>query len=371
MRKLGMGLMRLPLLNPNDQKSINYEEATKMVDRYMERGFTYFDTAFMYHAGESEVFVRKAIVERYPRESFTITDKLPAAEITTYEDMQRVFDIQLERTGAGYFDYYWFHAINKNYVELLDRINGWDFLKKLKEDGKAKHIGFSFHDDSETLESVLANHPEFEYVQLQINYIDWDSPVEGKKCYEICEKYGKPVVVMEPVKGGSPANVPEEVETMMKEVNPDMSPASWAVRYCASLPNVLTVLSGMSNMAQLEDNIGYMEDFKPLDAQEIDLIHRVVDTITKNIDIPCTACHYCTGKCPQNIAIPQYFGLMNVVKELGESQVPNSRLYYNLLAKNHGKASDCIGCGQCEGMCPQHLPIIDNLVRVAERFEQK
>lgn len=371
MRKLGMGMMRLPLLDPNDQKSINYELATQMVDKYMARGFTYFDTAFMYHAGESEVFVREAIVKRYPRESYTVTDKMPAAEITTYDDLQRVFDIQLARTGLEYFDYYWFHAINKNYIELLDRIDGWKFLKQLKAEGKAKHIGFSFHDDSETLEHVLATHPEFEYVQLQINYIDWNSPVEGRKCYEICEKYGKPVIVMEPVKGGSLANVPAEVEQMMKEVHPDMSPASWAIRYCASLPNVLTVLSGMSNMEQLDDNTSYLQNFQPLNEQETDLISRVVDTITKNIDIPCTACHYCTGKCPQHIAIPQYFGLMNVIKQLGESQFHNSRLYYNLLTKKHGKASDCIQCGQCEAMCPQHLPIIDNLVRVANKFEQK
>ena len=181
MRKLGMGMMRLPLLDPNDQKSINYELATQMVDKYMARGFTYFDTAFMYHAGESEVFVREAIVKRYPRESYTVTDKMPAAEITTYDDLQRVFDIQLARTGLEYFDYYWFHAINKNYIELLDRIDGWKFLKQLKAEGKAKHIGFSFHDDSETLEHVLATHPEFEYVQLQINYIDWNSPVEGRE----------------------------------------------------------------------------------------------------------------------------------------------------------------------------------------------
>lgn len=180
MRKLGMGMMRLPLLDPNDQKSINYTLATQMVDKYMARGFTYFDTAFMYHAGESEEFVREAIVKRYPRESYTVTDKMPAAEITTYDDLQRVFDIQLARTGLEYFDYYWFHAINKNYIELLDRIDGWKFLKQLKAEGKAKHIGFSFHDDSETLEHVLATHPEFEYVQLQINYIDWNSPVEGR-----------------------------------------------------------------------------------------------------------------------------------------------------------------------------------------------
>lgn len=371
MKKLGMGMMRLPLIDPNDQKSINYPLATQMVDAYMAAGFTYFDTAFMYHQGESEVFVREAIVKRYPRESFTITDKLPAAQIATYADMERVFNIQMERTGAGYFNYYWFHAINKQYVELLDKIDGWKFLSQLKAEGKVKHIGFSFHDDSATLEHVLKNHPELEYVQLQINYIDWNSPVEGRKCYEICERYGKPVIVMEPVKGGSLANVPPEVEQMMREVNPHMSPASWAIRFCASLPNVMVVLSGMSNMEQIADNISYMQDFQPLSEQEAELVTRVVDTINKNIDIPCTACHYCTGNCPQHIAIPQYFALMNVVKQLGVSQIPNSRLYYNLLTGTHGKASSCIQCRQCESMCPQHLPIVDNLKRVADRFEQK
>lgn len=371
MKKLGMGLMRLPLLDANDQKSINYELATQMVDEFMAKGFTYFDTAFMYHQGESEKFVCEALVKRYPRESFTITDKLPSAEISTYADMERVFNIQMERTGAGYFDYYWFHAINKNYIQLLDKIDGWKFLSELKAAGKVKHIGFSFHDDSATLEHVLKHHPELEYVQLQLNYIDWDSPVEGRKCYEICERYGKPVIVMEPVKGGSLANVPPEVEQMMKAVNPHASVASWAIRYCASLSNVMVVLSGMSNMDQLADNVSYMQNFQPLNDQETALVSRVVDTITKNIDIPCTGCHYCTGHCPQQIAIPQYFGLMNVVKQLGMSQFPNSRLYYNLLTNTHGKASGCLQCGQCESMCPQHLPIIDNLKRVAERFEQK
>lgn len=370
MKKLGMGLMRLPLLNPDDQKSIDYDLATQMVDKYMAHGFTYFDTAFMYHGGESEVFVRKAITERYPRNSYTVTDKMPAAEIRTYDDLERVFNTQLERTGLDYFDYYWFHAINKNYANLLDRIDGWKFLSQMKAQGKARHIGFSFHDDSATLEHVLACHPEFEFVQLQINYIDWTSPVEGKKCYEVCEKYGKPVVVMEPVKGGSLASVPDDVEQMMKQIHPDMSPASWAIRFCASLPNVMMVLSGMSNMEQLTDNIGFMEHFKPLNEQETQLISRVTKAITSRIDIPCTACHYCTPKCPQHIAIPQYFGLMNVIKQTGESQFHNSRLYYNLLTNTHGKASDCLQCGQCEAMCPQHLPIIDNLMRVANKFEQ-
>ena len=370
MKKLGFGLMRLPLLDKSNQSSINFEEGKKMIDLFMERGFNYFDTAYMYHAGKSEEFFREAIFKRYPRESYTITDKMPSGEINSLEDMERVFNEQLQRTGVDYFDYYWLHAISKNYIALLDRIGGWDFMTKLKAEGKVKNLGFSFHDDSATLEKMLIEHPEYEYVQLQLNYIDWNSPsVEGKNCYELCVKYGKPVIVMEPVKGGSLANVPEEVKKMMREMEPDMSPASWAIRYCASLPGVLTVLSGMSNMEQTLDNTAYMQDFKPLTSEEMAVVARAAGIIQKNIDIACTACHYCTNGCPQEIAIPEYFGLMNVLKQFGDMQKFNSGFYYNLLTKKHGKASDCIACGQCEEICPQHLSIIDNLKRVAETFE--
>ena len=300
-----------------------------------------------------------------------LATKMPMSIVTSLDQAKEIFEGQLAALQTEYVDFYLFHALNGERWEQAKEMGIVTYLEEQQRAGRIRHFGFSFHDKADLLEQVLKAHPEVDFVQLQINYIDWNSPVEGRKCYEICEKYGKPVIVMEPVKGGSLANVPAEVEKMMKEVHPHMSPASWAIRYCASLPNVLTVLSGMSNMEQLDDNTSYMQNFQPLNEQETDLISRVVDTITKNIDIPCTACHYCTGKCPQHIAIPQYFGLMNVIKQLGESQFPNSRLYYNLLTKKHGKASDCIQCGQCEAMCPQHLPIIDNLVRMANKFEQK
>ena len=370
MRKLGFGLMRLPLLDPGDQRSIDIEQFKKMVDIFMKRGFTYFDTAYPYHGGKSEEAFREAVVERYPRESFTITDKMPCWELKSEGDLQRIFDVQLQRTGAEYFDYYWLHSMSKAYIGTLDRLHGWEFMVKKKAEGKVRNIGFSFHDDSATLEKILKEHPELDYVQLQLNYLDWNSPsVESGRCYEICDQYGKKVIVMEPVKGGSLANVPEPVLKMFKDHSPEASAASWAIRYAASLPDVMVVLSGMSNLEQTEDNTSYMEDFKPLDQEEMGIVARAAGIIKDSIAIPCTACHYCTDGCPMNIAIPEYFALYNSLKQFGEIQRFNSGFYYNRLAESRGKASDCIECGQCQEHCPQHLPIIENLKLVAKEYE--
>ena len=369
MKKLGFGLMRLPLVNPDDQTSIDMECFKAMADRFIERGFTYFDTAYPYHGGKSEEALREAVVKRYPRETFTVTSKLPVWAIKEEADLERIFNEQLERCGVDYFDYYWLHALNRERVEVMDRMDGWGFIARKRDEGKIRHIGFSFHDGSSLLAEILEKHPEVEFVQLQINYLDWDSPaIESRTCYELCEKHGKPVIVMEPVKGGTLAHVPEAIERLFKDYNPVASNASWAIRYCASLPNVYMVLSGMSNMEQMDDNTGYMGDFQPLNDEEQAIITRATEVIRDAIAIPCTACHYCTEGCPQQIAIPEYFNLYNIQQQFPELK-NNSKLYYDLVSKSHGKASECIECGQCEAQCPQHIDIIDNLKLVTEAFE--
>ncbi|MBQ6166155.1 MAG: aldo/keto reductase [Muribaculaceae bacterium] len=371
MKKLGFGLMRLPLTNPDDQTSIDMEQFKQMADRFMERGFTYFDTAYPYHGGKSEEALREAVVKRYPRDAFTVTSKMPVWAIKEASDMERIFNEQLQRCGVDYFDYYWLHALNRERVAAIDGVDGWGFLTRMRDEGKIRHIGFSFHDDSALLAEILENHPEMEYVQLQINYLDWESPaIESRTCYGLCVKHGRPVIVMEPVKGGSLARVPEQVERLFKDYNPEASPASWAIRYCASLPGVFTVLSGMSNMEQLEDNIGYMQDFQPLNDEEQAIIGRATDVIRDSIAIHCTACHYCSEGCPQQIAIPEYFSLYNTMQQFPE-QKGNCTLYYNLVAKSHGKASECLECGQCEAQCPQHIDIIENLKLIAQAFESE
>ena len=370
MRKLGFGLMRLPLVNPDDQTSIDIEKFKEMADWFIEHGFTYFDTAYPYHGGKSEEAFREAVVKRYPREAFTVTSKMPVWAINEEADLERIFNEQLERCGVDYFDYYWLHALNHERVEVMERMDGWGFIARKRDEGKIRHIGFSFHDDSALLAQILDKHPEVEYVQLQINYLDWDSPaIESKTCYDLCVKHGKPVIVMEPVKGGSLARVPEAIDRLFKEYDPNASAASWAIRYCASLPNVMMVLSGMSNMEQMKDNTSYMQDFQPLNDEEQNIIAQATQVIRDAISIPCTACHYCSEGCPQQIAIPEYFNLYNTQQQFPE-QKSNCKLYYNLVAKSHSKASECLECGQCEAQCPQHIDIIDNLKLVVQAFEQ-
>ena len=373
MKKLGFGLMRLPLIDAEDFSKIDIDAVKEMVDLFISQGFTYFDTAYPYHGGKSEEALREAVVKRYPRESFTVTDKMPCWEVSAPEDLERIFNEQLQRCGLEYFDYYWLHALNRTYAKTMDETDGWGFIARKKAEGKIKHIGFSFHDDSQLLEELLVKHPETEYVQLQINYLDWESPsIEAKTCYDLCTKYGKPVIVMEPVKGGALANVPKEAEKLFKDYAPDASPASWAVRYAASLPNVMMVLSGMSNLAQVKDNTNYMKEFVSLRKEEVEIVEKAREIIKKGIAIPCTACHYCTEGCPMNICIPEYFNVYNNLKQFGKKiQNINTAVYYKVLGETHGKASDCIECGQCESHCPQHIQIIENLKLVAETFEKK
>ena len=372
MKKLGFGLMRLPVLDPANAASVDIEQFKQMVDRFLERGFTYFDTAWMYNDFASEGAAKAALVDRHPRDSFTLTTKLHAAFFNSLEDRDKIFNAQLEKTGVEYFDYYLLHDIEEGTFRKFEQYDCFNWLLEKKARGLVKHVGFSFHDTAELLDEVLTKHPEMEYIQLQINYLDWESEwIQSRKCYEVCVKHNKPVIVMEPVKGGSLAKMPAEAEKLFRDAAPDMSLPSWAIRFAASLPNVMMVLSGMSTLEQVEDNTAYMDNFKPLTGDEQALCFRVADIINAQIAVPCTGCSYCTAGCPMQIAIPQYFSLYNDIKredmELKGWTVTYTK--YNVTAEKHGKASDCIGCGQCEGICPQHLPIIDYLKQVASCFE--
>ncbi|HIV29181.1 MAG TPA: aldo/keto reductase [Candidatus Ornithocaccomicrobium faecavium] len=371
-KKLGFGLMRLPLTDPNDGASVDVELLKTMVDAFLEKGFTYFDTAWMYCGFQSECAIREALVKRHPRDSYTLADKLHAGFLKTKEDRERIFQEQLRKTGVDYFDYYLLHDVGTDHYKTYQELDCFRWLEEKKAQGLARHIGFSYHDNAELLDRVLIEHPEVEFVQLQLNYLDWDSEgVQSRKCYETAVKHGKPVIVMEPVKGGTLARVPESVEKMFREARPEMSIPSWAIRFAASLEHVMVVLSGMSNMEQLLDNTDYMADFQPLSAQEQALVKKAVDAINSTIAIPCTGCSYCTEGCPQRIAIPKYFSLYNAdLQEIKEKSWRPQGEYYTRLTMNFGKASDCLECGQCEQVCPQHLPIIRHLKDVAARFEK-
>ena len=371
-KKLGFGLMRLPQKDPNNAADIDIEQLKQMVDCFMENGFTYFDTAWMYNGFASERAAKEVLVERYPRESFTLATKLHAGFFNSREDMDKVFNEQLNKTGAGYFDYYLLHGIEADMLPKYEQFDCFSWLLEKKAEGKIRHAGFSFHDTAETLDDILTRHPEMEFVQLQINYLDWESQwIQSRACYETAVKHGKKVIVMEPCKGGTLARVPAEAEAVFKEYDADASVPSWAIRFAASLPEVMVVLSGMSNLAQIQDNIGYMKNFVPLKEEEKQLCFKAADIINAQTAIPCTGCSYCTEGCPMHIAIPQYFSIYNedMREHLEEKGWTINFTNYEILNKKFGKASACIGCGQCEGVCPQHLPIIENLKKVAAHYE--
>ncbi|MBP3489425.1 MAG: aldo/keto reductase [Roseburia sp.] len=365
-KKLGFGCMRLPVLNGRTEE-IDDASFCKMIDTYMKQGFAYFDTAYPYHNQKSEEAVRRCLVERYRREQFFLADKMPVWLVKEPADYQKLFDTQLARCGVEYFDFYLLHAMNAERAAEAEELGGFDFVQRMKTEGRIRHIGFSFHDSAEVLEDILKKHPEMEFVQLQINYYDWESEnVQSRKCYEVAEKYGVPVIVMEPVKGGTLANMTGEPARILKELDAEASYASYAIRYAASLPNVMLVLSGMSNPGQLQDNTSYMKEFVPLSDGEKAAIGKVVEELSKMPTIACTKCRYCVEGCPKKIAIPDVFEDYNMTVQFGINDM-NRESYVRHTAEA-GRADDCIRCGKCEGQCPQHLPIRELLVKVAETF---
>ncbi len=370
MKKLGFGLMHLPQLDVDDYAAVDIETTKKMADVFMENGFTYFDTAAPYHRGNSEIAFREAVVKRYPRSSYTITDKLSLFMIRKKEEMQGFFDGQLERLGLDYIDYYWLHGLGEPAYRKAEDFQAFEFVQELKARGKAKHIGLSFHDKAALLDEILTKHPEMEYVQIQLNYLDWeDKAVESRKCYEIAVKHHKPVIVMEPIKGGSLADIPDEAQKLFAGIHPGLSAASWAIRFAATPDNVMMVLSGMSDEAQMADNLSYMKQFKPLDQIEQEAVMKAAEMIKNSIAVPCTACRYCVDHCPKKIAIPDYFSIYNNLKRFGAKQSMVAGTYYGNLTQSHGKASECLKCGKCEQRCPQHLPIRKYLADVAGELE--
>ena len=369
-KKLGFGLMRLPLTNANDQKSVDLEQVKNMVDTFLAKGFTYFDTAFMYHDFQSECVVREALVKRHTRNSFTLTTKLPLALMNSAAEQEKIFAEQLQKCGVEYFDYYLLHAMTKANYEKAKKWDSFGFLAQKKKEGKIRHIGFSFHDNAQLLDEILTAHPEVEYVQIQLNYLDWDNAsIQSRKCYETIRKHGKQVLVMEPVKGGTLNKVPQKVVDLFKTKEPTMSIPSWAIRFAASHEGIFMVLSGMSSLEQLEDNTGYMENFRPFTQEEYATVAKAVDIINEAVLVPCTACHYCTKGCPKKIAIPEYFALLNNDHQAKMKGFSTQKFYYEMGYTDNGKASACIACGQCERICPQHIPVIKWLKEVARTFE--
>ena len=358
MFKLGFGLMRLPKLPDG---SMDIEQIKEMADLFIAGGGTYFDTAYVYDNGASEEAFHKAVVERYPREAYTVATKLNAwLGCKDEESAKQEFFTSLERTGAGYFDFYLLHALQPHSYKRYEEYGLWDFVKEQRDKGLIKHWGFSFHATPEILTEILTAHPDVDFVQLQINYADWNSSsIYSGQCYEIVRSFNKPLVIMEPIKGGTLANPPKKVADLFKAANPDAGFASWAIRFAASLPGVMTVLSGMSNVEQMKDNLSYMSDFKPLTEEEQEVILKAREIIENDISIPCTACHYCTDGCPMQIPIPEIFKIYN--GNLLSRNNPRAKKAYNDTVAGRGKASECVHCGQCEGACPQSLPIMQLL----------
>lgn len=361
-RNFGFGCMRLPMEGEN----VDLKETARMVDAFIENGFNYFDTARGYLSEKSELAVRECLTSRYPREDFVLTDKLTGTYFNKEEDIRPFFESQLKACGVDYFDFYLMHAQTDALFKKFCKCRAYETAFELKKEGKIRHVGLSFHDTAEVLEKILNTYPELEVVQLQLNYADWNDPaVQSRKCYEVCRKHGKPVIVMEPVKGGTLVNLPEQAKKVLDEAGTG-SYASYAVRFAAGFDGVFMVLSGMSNMDQMLDNISYMKHFTPLSPKERAAVEKVCEIIHAKQLIPCTACRYCTDGCPKRISIPDLFACMNA-KQLYKDW--NAEYYYGIYTTKFGKPEDCIKCGKCEKVCPQHLAIRDLLESVYEQFK--
>ena len=372
MAQLGFGMMRLPVLDENDQTSIDVEQVKKMVDTYMESGFNYFDTAFVYHEGVGESTFKKTVTDRYPRDSFKIATKLPLFVITEESQLEPIFAQQLENCGVDYFDYFMLHNVSGLTENAWKNVDLYSFIEEKKQEGKIKHIGISTHGDAEFLEEILFDHPELEFVLLQINYMDWeDEGIQSKKCWEVARKYNKKIMIMEPYKGGFLADVPEDAEKIMKEYDSDKSVVSWAMRFVANLEDVEVVLTGSSTLEQLESNIHEFKNADPLNDEELEILKDVGEIINSNITVDCTKCRYCVDACTENIDIAKVFDLYNKHQMLeDEDWTPfgNAYLNYSKLP-DVGIASDCIECEACIDECPQGINIPDVLKDVAEAFE--
>lgn len=363
MKNFGFGCMRLPLKGSD----IDDETFSRMIDRFLEAGFTYFDTARGYMDGKSEAALKRCLTSRYPRERYSLTDKLSNDFFKAEEDIRPLFEDQLVACGVAYFDYYLMHAQTAESYRKYVQCGAYRIAEALKAEGKIKHVGISFHDKAAVLERILTEQPKLEVVQIQFNYADFDDPsIEARKCWEVCRKHSKPVIVMEPVKGGNLVRLPDAAAAILHSLQGG-STASYAIRFAASFDGVMMVLSGMSDREQLEDNLSFMQAFKPLSQPELEALEQVVAILKKQNLIPCTACRYCVSGCPKRIAIPDLFACMNAKKQY---QDWNSDWYYGINTQSGGKASDCVECGQCEKACPQHLEIRKLLKAVAEAFEK-
>ncbi len=361
-KNFGFGCMRLPMQGGR----VDYEEFCRMIDAFLADGFSYFDTAHGYLRGQSETALRDCLVSRIPREKYTITDKLTDSFFSSEEEVRPFFESQLKACGVEYFDYYLMHAQNRKNFQHFKACRAYEQALELKEEGKIRHFGISFHDTAEVLEQILTEYPQIEVVQIQLNYLDYDDPaIQSEQCYNVCRKYHKPVIVMEPVKGGNLARLPEEAARHLTALGGG-SAASYAIRFAAGLEGVFMVLSGMSDLAQMEDNLSFMKEFQPLNEVEREAIRRVHDELRATKLIACTACRYCIAGCPKKISIPDLFSCMNSRAAYHDW---NANFYYGVHTKTGGKASSCIGCGKCEAICPQHLPVRALLKQVAKEFE--
>ena len=363
-KNFGFGCMRLKMTDDNE---VDYGEFCKMIDMFLAEGFNYFDTAHGYIEGKSETAIHDCLVSRYPRESFVLTDKLSENYFRTAEDIPPLLDSQLAACGVEYFDFYLMHSQHAGNYGHYKKCRAYEQAQDFIRQGKIRHLGISFHDSAAVLDKILTENPQVEVVQIQFNYLDYDDPaVQSKACYDVCRKHDKPVIVMEPVKGGRLVNLPEEAAAVFKELGEDGA-ASYAIRYAASFEGVFMVLSGMGSAEMMRDNLSHMKNFRPVNEKELQAIARVKDIYAAQPRIGCSGCRYCTEGCPKNIPIPDLFDCMNAFTVYCD---PNAALRYETLTRNAGKASDCIKCGKCEKICPQHLPVRDLLGRTAAQFEK-